>query len=138
MTRLDLTGYSVLQVYPNILVGNKAAAENPRLLTQLGISHLLNCAGGVRRGNLLTGSGKVRPQLGGRDIEYKELALRVDIKTKQFLPNLLYYRTRRGRTSWTSWRTRLTGWREFWRPRGRSWSTVSLAPVGQPLSPWHF
>ena len=72
----------MVQVYPNILVGNKGAAENTDLLTELGISHLLNCAGGARRGNILTGSGKVRPELGGRNIQYKELALRVELKPK--------------------------------------------------------
>ena len=76
----------LLQVYPNILVGNKGAAENTELLTELGISHLLNCAGGARRGNILTGSGKVRPDLGGRHIEYRELALRVGIERKQQQP----------------------------------------------------
>ena len=57
-------------------MGNKGAAENRELLSQLGVSHLLNCAGGARRGNILTGSGQVRPELEGRDIEYKELALK--------------------------------------------------------------
>ena len=60
-------------------MGNKGAAENTELLSQLGVSHLLNCAGGARRGNILTGSGQVRPELGGRGgrgIEYKELALK--------------------------------------------------------------
>ena len=76
----------MLQVYPNILVGNKGAAENTELLTELGISHLLNCAGGARRGNPLTGSGKVRPGLAGRNIEYRELALRVEIERNPHQP----------------------------------------------------
>ena len=114
MTGLDV----VLQVYPNILVGNKGAAENPEVLSQLGVSHLLNCAGGARRGNCLTGSGKVRPELAGRNIEYRELALRVEIMTKLQPPAevtlvILFSRTRRARIFWACWTTRLTGWRLF-------------------------
>ena len=36
-------------MYSNILVGNKAAAENIVLLAELGVTHLLNCAG-IRQG----------------------------------------------------------------------------------------
>ena len=70
------------QVFPNILLGNKAAAENIELLTELGVTHLLNCAGGSRRGNVLTGSGKVKPdveRLARRGLQYRELELKVNI-----------------------------------------------------------
>ena len=77
----------MLQVYPGILVGNKGAAENGQVLVQLGVSHLLNCAGGARRGNCLTGSGKVRPDLAGGNIECWELGLR-DSPGQNILPVL--------------------------------------------------
>ena len=50
------------------------------MLVQLGISHLLNCAGGDNRGGMLTGSGKVKPdqdKLLQKNIIYKELPLKV-------------------------------------------------------------
>ena len=74
------------QVYPNILVGNKAAAENITRLASLGVTHLLNCAGGERRCNLLTGSGKVQPHLvclERQGIQYKELSLKVNNQHQQ-------------------------------------------------------
>ena len=145
----------MVQVYPNILVGNKGAAENTDLLTELGISHLLNCAGGARRGNILTGSGKVRPELGGRNIEYKELALRVEMKPKpphhlgdfalQDTPGENILSVLDDTTDWmervvavimtsvlTSPQT------SHVRTRAGSSSTVLWAPVAPPQSRWPF
>ena len=67
-------------MYPGIWIGNKYAAENVEMLVQLGISHLLNCAGGDNHGGMLTGSGKVKPdpdKLLQKNIVCKELSLRV-------------------------------------------------------------
>ena len=91
-------------MFPNILLGNKAAAENISLLSELGVTHLLNCAGGARRGNLLTGSGKVRPHLGRlreQGIQYKELALKVNIYQHHPVVTFLLFniRTLRGKIS---------------------------------------
>ena len=70
------------QVYTGVWIGNKSAAENVEMLVHLGISHLLNCAGGENQGGMLTGSGKVKPdqdKLRQQNIVCKELSLRVSL-----------------------------------------------------------
>ena len=144
-------------MYSNILVGNKAAAENIVLLAELGVTHLLNCAGGERRGNLLTGSGKVRPLLSAlenKGIQYKELSLKVSHETKncRTFHHLLCEGQSRGEYPGGPGRDLgldregskgndpaqyLLSHQMVIRRMERFWSTVLWAPVGQPLSPWH-
>ena len=63
------------QVYPGVWIGNKAAAESAPLLASLGVTHLLNCAGGARdTAGGVTGRGTVRPDtaaLAARGIQYR-------------------------------------------------------------------
>ena len=65
------------QVYPGVWIGNKAAAESAPLLASLGITHLLNCAGGARdTAGGVTGRGTVRPDtaaLAARGIQYRSV-----------------------------------------------------------------
>ena len=54
----------VYQVYPGIWIGNKGAAEDVTRLSAMGVTHLLNCAGGVS-GERLTNQ---KPVLVSRDL----------------------------------------------------------------------
>ena len=39
--------FSLFQVYSGIWIGNKGVAEDVSRLSAMGVTHLLNCAGGV-------------------------------------------------------------------------------------------
>ena len=62
-------------MYPGVWIGNKAAAESAPLLASLGVTHLLNCAGGARdTAGGVTARGTVRPDtaaLAARGIQYR-------------------------------------------------------------------
>ena len=65
---------------PGLWVGNGRAAESATCLSELGVTHLLNCAGGERSGGGgLTGPGTVQPApatLASLGITYRPLPLR--------------------------------------------------------------
>ena len=69
LNRIDMELNHSFKVYPGIWIGNKGVAEDVTRLSAMGVTHLLNCAGGVS-GRLLTNQKPVllpRPMRGHVD-----------------------------------------------------------------------